>query len=108
VGGWFTRMGSATLIVYLFHGFAVKGAEFSSFPGWADRHPTYSLVLATAVGLGLSLLLAWRPVASRLADVVDPFGYAERHTKDAAVLAVAVDEPVAGQFALPPDQMSPR
>jgi fucose 4-O-acetylase-like acetyltransferase len=106
VGGWFTRMGSATLIVYLFHGFAVKGAEFSSFPGWADRHPTYSLVLATAAGLGLSLLLAWRPVASRLADVVDPFGYAERHTKDAAVLAHTVNQPIDELLGPPPGQPS--
>ncbi len=89
--GWFSRMGSATLIVYLFHGFAVKGAEFAGFQGWADDHQVLSLVITTLVGLGLSLLLACRPVASRLADVVDPFGYAERHTRQAAELAVAAD-----------------
>ena len=27
--GWFTRMGAATLVVYLFHGFAIKGAEYA-------------------------------------------------------------------------------
>jgi fucose 4-O-acetylase-like acetyltransferase len=107
-GGWFSRMGSATLIVYLFHGFAVKGAEFAGFMGWADRHEVLSLVLVTLAGIALSLLLAWRPVSSRLADVVDPFGYADRHTKAAAVLAGAVDEPVEDLLEIPPDQSPPR
>ena len=89
--GWFTRMGAATLIVYLFHGFAVKGAEFAGFQGWAGRHEVWSLVLTTLLGLALSLLLAAPPVASRLTYLVDPFGYAERHTQQAAVLAVAAD-----------------
>ena len=104
VSGWFTRMGAATLIVYLFHGFAVKGAEFAGFQGWAGQHTAYALVLTTVGGLALSLLLAWRPVSSRLAEVVDPFGYAERHTTHAAHLARAVDESVP----LPPDQTSVR
>jgi len=106
--GWFSRMGSATLIVYLFHGFAVKGAEFAGFQGWADRHEAWSLVLATLVGLGLSLLLASRPVASPLTNLVDPFGYADRHTKDAAILAEAVDQPIEDLLELPPDQPSSR
>jgi fucose 4-O-acetylase-like acetyltransferase len=104
VNGWFSRMGSATLIVYLFHGFAVKGAEFAGFQGWADRHEVWSLVLTTLAGLGLSLLLAARPIASRLTYLVDPFGYAERHTKDAAVLAVAADQSMDDLLELPPDQ----
>ena len=36
--GWFTRMGAATLVVYLFHGFVVKGAEYAGYMGWADDH----------------------------------------------------------------------
>ena len=31
LGGWFARMGAATLVVYLFHGFVVKGAGYA---GW--------------------------------------------------------------------------
>jgi fucose 4-O-acetylase-like acetyltransferase len=103
-GGWFSAMGAATLVVYLFHGFAVKGAEFAGFQGWADRHEVASLLLTTVAGLALSLLLAWRPVASRLTYVVDPFGYAERHTRDALTLAIAVDEPIEDLLELPPDQ----
>ena len=103
-GGWFSTMGGATLVVYLFHGFAVKGMEYTSFPGWASDHRLSSLILTSVAALGLSLLLAWRPVASRLADVVDPFGWAERHTKDAAVLAGSVDEPMQDPLEPPPDQ----
>jgi fucose 4-O-acetylase-like acetyltransferase len=99
--GWFSRMGSATLVVYLFHGFAVKGAEYAGFQGWAAEHPALSLVITTLGAIALALLLAWHPVSSRLADVVDPFGFAERHTRHAAVLATAVEEvtdPPGGGF----------
>jgi fucose 4-O-acetylase-like acetyltransferase len=95
VGGWFTRMGVYTLVVYLFHGFVIKGVSYTGFPGWAIDHPDLSLLLTTIGGLLLALLLAWRPLASRLQDVVDPFGYAERHARHAvAITAVATeDEP---------------
>ena len=36
-------MGAATLVVYLFHGFVVKGAEYAGFMGWADEHAVLSL-----------------------------------------------------------------
>lgn len=104
--GWFSRMGSATLVVYLFHGFFVKGAEFAGFQGWAARHEAWGLVFTTVAGLCLALLLAARPVAARLTNVVDPFGYAERHAKDAALLAQALDQPEDGLPGLPPDQRS--
>ncbi len=104
--GWFSRMGSATLIVYLFHGFAVKGAEFAGFQGWAARHEAWALVATTLAGLGLALLLAARPVAARLTNLVDPFGYAERHTTDAALLTQALDRPDGGMPDPSPDQRS--
>ncbi len=103
INGWFSRLGSATLVVYLFHGFFVKGAEFAGFQGWAARHGAVALVVTTLAGLGLALVLAARPVAGRLANLVDPFGYAERHAKDAALLTQALDRPADG---LPPDQRS--
>ncbi len=67
-----TRLGGATIIVYLFHGFAVKGAEYSDFPDWAADHALLAFVLVTAVGVALSLLLACPPVAKRLGYVVEP------------------------------------
>ena len=38
VGGWFARMGAATLVVYLFHGFVVKGAGYAGL-GRLGRRP---------------------------------------------------------------------
>ncbi|MEJ7796686.1 MAG: acyltransferase family protein [Nocardioides sp.] len=92
LGGWFTRMGAATLVVYLFHGFFVKGAEYAGFEGWATGYPLLSLLITTTVSVLLALLLAWRPVSSRLEDLVDPFGYAERHTRDAVALTIEAAE----------------
>ena len=92
VTGWFTRMGTWTLVVYLFHGFAVKGAEYAGYGSWADAHAVLAFALTTAAALALALLLAWRPVASRLNDVVDPLGYAERHVRHAVDLAVVKDQ----------------
>jgi fucose 4-O-acetylase-like acetyltransferase len=90
-GGWFARMGAYSLVVYLFHGFVVKGVSFTGFPGWAVEHPGLSLALVTPAGLVLALLLAWRPVASRLQELVDPFGYAERHARHAVDITLAAD-----------------
>ncbi|WP_341928182.1 acyltransferase family protein [Nocardioides psychrotolerans] len=90
LGGWFTRMGAATLVVYLFHGFAVKGADYAGFDDWGADHVALGLTITTVVGLGLSLFLAWRPVSTRLTELVDPFGYAERHARHAVDLGVTV------------------
>ena len=91
-GGWFARMGAYTLVVYLFHGFVVKGVSYTDFPGWAVDHTGLSLALTSVGGLLLALLLAWRPVASVLQEVVDPFGYAERHTRHAVAITAAATE----------------
>ena len=39
VSGWFTRMGAFTLVVYLFHGFFIKGAEYAGWGSWAGGAP---------------------------------------------------------------------
>src|SRR4051812_11844201 len=89
VNGWFTRMGAATLVVYLFHGFFIKSAEYAGYPDWADEHRAVSLLLTTLVAASLALLLAWRPISGVLTHAVDPFGYAERHMKLAVELSDA-------------------
>ncbi len=88
VGGWFTRMGAATIVVYLFHGFAVKGLEYAGYEEWAADHPLLGLLLATAIGLALSLGLAAPPVARRLEHLVDPFGAAQGRVVEAVDLAI--------------------
>ncbi len=89
VAGWFTRMGAATLVVYLFHGFVIKTAEYAGYIGWAEAHAAVSLVVTTLAAAGLALLLAWSPVARVLNHAVDPFGTAEKHVQEAVQLAEA-------------------
>jgi fucose 4-O-acetylase-like acetyltransferase len=89
VSGWFSRMGAATLVVYLFHGFFIKSAEYAGYMGWAEAHVVASLVVTTLAAGGLALLLAWAPVAAVLSHAVDPFGTAERHVKEAVHLSDA-------------------
>lgn len=92
VRGWFTTMGSATLVVYLCHGFVVKGAGYAGWDTWSDAHAPASYVLTTAGAVLVALLLAWEPVSSRLATLVDPLGYGERHLRHAVALTVAKDQ----------------
>jgi fucose 4-O-acetylase-like acetyltransferase len=77
-GGWFSRLGSATLVVYLFHGFLVKSAEYTAFPDWSARHPLPALVLSTLVAVPVALALAAPPLARRLNVLVDPVGAWQR------------------------------
>lgn len=90
--GWFTRMGAWTIVVYLVHGFFVKGAEYAGLPTWLAAHQAVGLALLTAAAVGVALLLAWRPVATRLQHLVDPFGLAERKVTEAVDLAVVCQE----------------
>ena len=92
VGGWFARMGSASLVVYLFHGFVVKALQYSSYPDWADAHPAVSLPLTTLGAVGLALLLASPPVSRRLGVLVDPVGFAQHHVGHAMELTKATEE----------------
>lgn len=78
VNSWFTRLGSATLVVYLFHGFAVLSARYAGYPDWTEQHAVVAFVLTSVLAVGLALLLAWQPVARRLNYLVDPIGTVER------------------------------
>jgi fucose 4-O-acetylase-like acetyltransferase len=97
-GGWFTKLGAATLVVYLFHGFVIKGAEYAGYADWAAGHVVIAFALTTAGAVALALFLAWPPVARVLNHAVDPFGTAEKHVKEAVQLAAAPDhaEEIAG------------
>jgi fucose 4-O-acetylase-like acetyltransferase len=81
---WFSTLGSATLVVYLFHGFFVLGAEFNGFMGWAEDHWPFSLLLTTALSVVLAIGLAWGPVSRRLNVVVDPIGAISRRRRGQA------------------------
>jgi fucose 4-O-acetylase-like acetyltransferase len=81
---WFTALGGATLVVYLFHGFVVLGAEFAGFPGWATHHMPLAWVLTTLAAPALALFLAWPPVSTRLNVLVDPVGAISRRRRGQA------------------------
>ncbi|QYJ04410.1 acyltransferase family protein [Nocardioides panacisoli] len=76
--GWFARMGSASIVVYLVHGFAVKTAVYAGFGGWSESHPWLGLLLGTAGAILVALFLAWSPVTRRLEVLVDPVGSWQR------------------------------
>lgn len=86
---WFSTLGAATLVVYLFHGFFVLSAQYEGFPDWAARHAVSSFVVTTSAAVALALLLAAPPVARVLSVVVDPLGWLDRRRRD---LLSAVDE----------------
>ena len=97
VGGWFTRMGAYTLVVYLLHGFVVLGLEFAGIKPWTAAHPVLGFALVSAGAVALALLLAWRPLASRLEHLVDPFGLAQREVDKAVTVTVAQEDLELGQ-----------
>ncbi|HET6165447.1 MAG TPA: acyltransferase family protein [Marmoricola sp.] len=72
---WFSTLGAATLVVYLFHGFFVLSAQYEGFPDWADRHVVWSRVVTTGGAVVLALLLATPLVARVLQVAVDPIGW---------------------------------
>jgi len=90
--GWFTRMGSATLVVYLCHGFVVLGLGYAGYGDWAARHPGWAMPVTVVIGALLAFGLAVGPVARRLALLVDPFGAAEDQVKQAVELSAVAQE----------------
>ncbi|WP_310961112.1 acyltransferase family protein [Nocardioides terrisoli] len=75
---WLTGLGTATIVVYLFHGFAVLPVRFSGFPAWSVGHPVLGLAVTTAGAVVVATLLAWPPVSRRLHVLVDPIGSLQR------------------------------
>ena len=69
---WFTALGSASLVVYLCHGFVVKAAEYAGVGGLSERDPVTAFLAVTGAAVGVSLLLAATPVSRRLNVLVDP------------------------------------
>jgi fucose 4-O-acetylase-like acetyltransferase len=90
--GWFTRMGSMTLVVYLCHGFVVLGLEYAGYAEWAGDNPVLAPILTFVGGVALALLLASPPVSRRLLYVVDPLGRAERQVEEAVQLNAVAQE----------------
>jgi fucose 4-O-acetylase-like acetyltransferase len=73
---WFAALGSASLVVYLCHGFFVKAAEYAGVADWTGRDPVTAFVLLTLAAVVLALGLAATPVSRRLNVLVDPISLA--------------------------------
>jgi fucose 4-O-acetylase-like acetyltransferase len=79
--GWFTTMGTATMVVYLFHGFVIKTAKALGWPDFTEDHEVLGLVLTIVGGVALALLLAAPPVRRVLEPLTDPLGTLEARRK---------------------------
>jgi len=93
VGGWFSRMGAATLVVYLCHGFVVRGMEYAGYGDWATAHPVLAPPITLLGAALLSLALAAPPISRRLESLVDPIGRAEQQVERAVELAAVAQDP---------------
>ncbi|HEX4190753.1 MAG TPA: acyltransferase family protein [Marmoricola sp.] len=80
---WFSALGSATLVVYLFHGFFVQYAKYAGFGDWARGHLLLAFTLGTASAICLALALAAPPVSRRLSVATDPLGALQRRLRAA-------------------------
>ncbi|HET9858174.1 MAG TPA: acyltransferase family protein, partial [Nocardioidaceae bacterium] len=69
---WFTPLGAASLVVYLCHGFLVKGAEYAGLGDVLGAWPLDGLLVTSLFGVGVALALAAPQVARRLDVLVDP------------------------------------
>jgi fucose 4-O-acetylase-like acetyltransferase len=91
-GGWFSRMGAASLVVYLCHGFVVKGVTYTGYPGWAADHVALSLAVTIVGAVGVALALASPWLAPRLERAIDPLTYAEDRFDAARALHLHAEE----------------
>ena len=75
--GWFTTMGTATMVVYLFHGFVIKTAKALGWTDFTDEHVGLGLALTMVGAVALALLLASPPVRRVLEPFTNPLGWLE-------------------------------
>ncbi|HEX7738222.1 MAG TPA: hypothetical protein VF426_01090, partial [Marmoricola sp.] len=90
---WFSALGTATLVVYLCHGFFVLTPRYNGFLGWADHHFVAALLITTVGAVALAITLATPPVARRLSVLTDPIGALERRALRQAAPVTAEREP---------------
>ena len=64
---WFTPLGSASLVVYLGHGFVVKGADYAGVDTLVAQAPGWGFVTLTLAAAAVAVLLAWpMPLSTRI------------------------------------------
>ena len=75
--GWFTTMGTATMVIYLFHGFVIKTVKVMGWPEFTAAHEVLGLVLTIVGAIALALFLAAPPVRRVLEPFTNPLGWLE-------------------------------
>ena len=96
--GWFTTMGTATMVIYLFHGFAIKTVKALGWPEFTASYPSLGLVLTILGAIALALVLASPPVRRVLEPFTNPLGWLESrrhhaHGSTAPAAAPAAPDP---------------
>ncbi|MFA1539699.1 acyltransferase family protein [Actinomadura monticuli] len=71
---WYTALGTRTMYVYLLHGLVVKGLEYGGVLDGGFLRTPLGLLLVTAGGLALGVLLASVPVQRLTRWAVEPKG----------------------------------
>jgi fucose 4-O-acetylase-like acetyltransferase len=79
--GWFTVMGTATMVIYLFHGFVIKTVKVLGWPEFTAAHVLLGLVLTILGSIALALLLASPPVRRVLGPFTNPLAWLEGRRK---------------------------
>ncbi|WP_322921076.1 acyltransferase family protein [Nocardioides renjunii] len=79
--GWFTTMGTATMVIYLFHGFVIKTFLALGWPDFTAAQPILGLVLTILGAVALTLLLASPPVRRVLEPFTNPLGWIEQRRR---------------------------
>ncbi|MGA9749058.1 MAG: acyltransferase family protein [Nocardioides sp.] len=77
---WFTPLGAASLVVYLCHGFFVKGAQYAGVGSLVSSDEVTAFLLITGTAVLLALALSASPVARGLNKLVDPISTATEDT----------------------------
>lgn len=80
---WFSAMGKYTMVVYLFHGFIVRGAAYAGYSSLLPEHPAVLIVVTSVLAVLVSLLLASPPVGRVLIWAVDPINSALQRRRQA-------------------------
>ncbi len=75
--GWFTTMGTATMVIYLFHGFVIKTVKALGWPEFTAAYPWLGLVLTILGAIALTFVLASPPVRRVLEPFTNPLGWLE-------------------------------
>ena len=88
--GWFTTMGSATMVIYLFHGFVIKTFLALGWPDFTAAYPALGLVITVLGAIGLTFLLASPPVRRVLEPFTNPLGWLESRRKRASSAPTSV------------------